>query len=163
MDQNDRLFGHDRDMTSYLLSLCKDLSQEQWDREFDVGHLTLKATWSHTISSTMMWTNSMEGSPIDWSDADWDYEDLVEQHRITYKLFETLARKIIADGRLNETFPDPWNVRRSYGSTIIHVILHNHNHRTEALHILQRLGLPDLPEGDPLEWERFPNVSGDMN
>lgn len=153
MDQNDRLFGHDRDMTSHLLLLCKDLSEEQWNHEYDVGHRTVKATWNHMIGSTMMWTSSMADSPFEWQDTEWGYDDLVKQHRIAYAQFEELARAVIADGRLDETFPDPWNVRRSFGSTILHVTLHNHNHRTEVLHILERLGVQNLPEGDPLEWE----------
>jgi hypothetical protein len=29
-----------------------------------------------------------------------------------------------------------------------------HWHRSEILHMLQRLGLPDLPQGGPRAWER---------
>ena len=28
-------------------------------------------------------------------------------------------------------------------------------HRGEVLHMLQRLGVPDLPDGDPQEWEHL--------
>ena len=51
-------------------------------------------------------------------------------------------------------FLDRWTespTRRTYGATIIQVILHNAQHRSEALHILTRLGLTDLPESDPQE------------
>jgi uncharacterized damage-inducible protein DinB len=36
---------------------------------------------------------------------------------------------------------------------IIHAIQHNAQHRGEVLHMLERLGVPNLPEGNPLEWE----------
>jgi len=154
MDQNDRLFGHDRGMTLHLLSLCKDLTDEQWDREFDIGHRTLRSTWAHTIGAIDFWRSQMEGGPIDdWAPDVVTYEVLVARHREAYDRFESFARQAIADGRLDETFEDHWQVRHSIGATILHVILHNQTHRTDVLHIMQRLGVDDLPEGDPQEWE----------
>lgn len=44
---------------------------------------------------------------------------------------------------------------QSFGATIFQVIHHNAGHRSEVLHILQRLGVPDLPDGDPQEWEHL--------
>ncbi|MCC6705533.1 MAG: hypothetical protein IT334_11690, partial [Thermomicrobiales bacterium] len=38
-------------------------------------------------------------------------------------------------------------------ASILHVIMHGQTHRTEILHMLHRLGIEDLPEGDPQEWE----------
>ena len=56
---------------------------------------------------------------------------------------------------LDDTFADPdaAAVRQTFGGAIVHVVLHNAQHRGEALHLLERLGVPDLPEGNPLEWE----------
>ena len=42
---------------------------------------------------------------------------------------------------------------KSLASTILHVITHNHMHRAELLHILERSGVPGLIEGDVLSWE----------
>ena len=42
---------------------------------------------------------------------------------------------------------------------IAHVLTHNHFHRAELLHMLARLGLPDLPEGDLLSWEQQTRAS----
>jgi uncharacterized damage-inducible protein DinB len=153
MDLNDRLLGHDRDMTFHLLSLCHDLTDEQWDREFDIGHRTLRETFSHMISSTNFWEGCMTGAPEDMEFEDKTLHDLERDHRAVYQRFETFARSVIADGRLDDHFEDVWQVQRSFGATILHVILHNHLHRNDALHILQRLGKENLPEGDPLEWE----------
>ena len=36
---------------------------------------------------------------------------------------------------------------------IAHVITHSMHHRAQALCIIEQLGLTDLPEGDPLDWE----------
>ena len=42
----------------------------------------------------------------------------------------------------------------TYGSAIAHVITHNMHHRAEILHMLGKLNVPDLPEGDVLTWEK---------
>jgi len=41
----------------------------------------------------------------------------------------------------------------TFGGAIVHVVLHNAEHRTEALHILERVGAPDLPEVDHGLWD----------
>ena len=51
-----------------------------------------------------------------------------------------------------ETLDEPPQ-RKTYGGAITHVLIHNAQHRSEILHLLQRLGVPDLPEGDVLSWE----------
>jgi hypothetical protein len=39
------------------------------------------------------------------------------------------------------------------GTPFVHVITHSTHHRAQALYIMEHLGLTDLPEGDPLDWE----------
>jgi uncharacterized damage-inducible protein DinB len=153
MNQNERLIGHDRDMSLHLLSLCKDLSDEAWDRDFDIGHRTLRETWCHMVLSIDFWIGWMTGQPIEWNPQRWSYAEIAEALGTSQRAFESLAWQIIAENRLDETFVDHWDVRHSLGSTILHVILHNHTHRSDVLHMLQRLGVEDLPEGDPQEWE----------
>jgi hypothetical protein len=55
--------------------------------------------------------------------------------------------------RLAETFVDHYGVRKSFGGTILMVIEHNVEHRSEAAHILARLGVPDVPEVDLGVWD----------
>jgi hypothetical protein len=52
-----------------------------------------------------------------------------------------------------ETYIDQWEARKSIGGTILMVLEHNVEHRPEVLHILQRLGLSDLPEVDYGVWD----------
>ncbi len=153
MDQNDRLFGHDRGMTAHYLELCKNLTDEQWDREFDVGLRSIRITFDHINEAVDFWMGWMTGVPNHREAKRKPYEQLVAEHHAGYDRFEAFARGIIADGRLDETFEDHWKVRHSYGASILHVIMHGQTHRTEILHMLHRLGIEDLPEGDPQEWE----------
>jgi uncharacterized damage-inducible protein DinB len=155
MDLTERLFGHDRWMTAALMTLSKDLTDAQLDQEFDIGHQTLRRTFDHIILANASWTGVMEEKRIPWRTRHDSIEVMLQRHASTYDHFEEVARGIIADGRIDETFKDPHDYPQTYGGTILHVILHSAGHRSEALHIMKRLGLTDLPEGDPQEWEHF--------
>jgi uncharacterized damage-inducible protein DinB len=48
---------------------------------------------------------------------------------------------------------------KTYAGTILHVITHDHMHRAEIFHMLQRLGVPGVIEGDVLSWEAMLNSS----
>jgi hypothetical protein len=55
-----------------------------------------------------------------------------------------LARRLRDEGRLDETFSDAYGGEMRNGGGIVHVVLHNEGHRVEIIHILARLGLPDI-------------------
>ena len=68
-----------------------------------------------------------------------------------------LARRVQAEGRLEETFVDPRETnprKRTLGAGIGHVVTHSATHRGHIAAMLERLGVPDVPEGDMLGWER---------
>ncbi len=153
MDLLERTLGHDRWTTERLLTLSQDLSDAQLDREFDVGHRTLRNTFDHMILNVEFWTGLMVAKPIADEPERASVADMRTRHARSHDQFANVARDLVASGRLDETFIDHYSVRRSFGATILHVVLHNAQHRSEGLHILQRLGLTDLPDGDPQEWE----------
>ena len=151
----DALLGHDRDMTIYLMSLSADLSDDELDRAFDIGHRTLRQTFDHMILATDSWTGQMLGSPVPWQPEPASIAAMRERHQAVYARFEATARAIAAEGRQDEVFLDAHGYPQTKGFTVLHVILHNHMHRGEILHMLQRLGVGDLPEGDPQEWAHY--------
>ncbi len=153
MDLLERTLGHDRWTTERLLTLSQDLSDAQLDREFDVGHRTLRNTFDHMILNVEFWTGLMVAKPIADEPERASVADMRTRHARSHDQFANVARDLVASGRLDETFINHYSVRQSFGATILHVVLHNAQHRSEGLHILQRLGLTDLPDGDPQEWE----------
>jgi uncharacterized damage-inducible protein DinB len=155
MDLLDRFLGHDRWTTRRWLSLSRGLTDEQLDQEFDIGHRTLRATFDHMIFNVGVWTALMNGQTIDDERDASSVDALLERHERVYDAFEETTRRLIAEGRLDDTFIDHYDFPQSYGATIVNVIWHNGMHRSEALHIFHRLGVPDLPEGDPQEWEHL--------
>jgi uncharacterized damage-inducible protein DinB len=153
MDLLDRLLEHDRWATDQLLELSRGLTDAQLDEPFDIGHRTLRTTFEHMIINVEFWTGLMTGQPVDGQPDDRSLAGLSDHHERSYATFATLARQLRDEQRLDDTFIDHYDARKSFGGTIIHVVLHNAEHRTEALHILERLGLPEVPEVDPGLWD----------
>ena len=153
MDLLDRQLRHDQWATAQLLELSRGLTDEQLDQPFDIGHQSLRATFEHMIYYVGFWTAYMTGQPVPERSDDHALVALIDHHERTYPIFAALARQLRDEQRLDDTFLDHYGERVTCGATILHVIVHNVQHRAEARHILERLGVPDLPEGDPQEWE----------
>ena len=154
MDLLDRMLGHDRWATALFLEKSRDLTDEQLDQPFDIGQGTLRETLDHMIYVVDSWTRQMAGEPTPPPrEGRPSIAELMERHERNSAFFADVARRMQADGRLDETFVDHYDYSQSIGATIIHVVLHNAQHRAEARHILERLGVEDVWEGDPQEWE----------
>ncbi len=153
MDVLDRLLGHDHWATVQLLELSRILTDEQLDQPFDIGHRTLRATFEHMIFNVEFWTANMAGQPVDAQRNDRSLAAMTERHERSYAAFAALARRVCAEGSLDDTFVDHFGGRMTFGGAVLHVVLHDEGHRIEALHILERLGVPDLPEVDHGLWD----------
>jgi uncharacterized damage-inducible protein DinB len=148
------MLEHDRWATSTMLDVSRDLSDEQLDRSYDIGLGSLRATFGHIIVNVDFWTRLMTGDPIEYEELTRaSIADLIQHHDRTYAAFAALARRLRDEQCLDDIFLDHYEVNKSFGGTILHVVLHNAEHRTEAVHILQRLGLPNVPEVDHGLWD----------
>ncbi len=148
MDLLDRLLGHGHWVTARLLDLSRDLTDAQLDQPFDVGHRTLRATFEHMIINVEFWTALMAERQGDAPRDDRSLAALVDRHEHSHAAFAAFARRVRDERRLDDTFVDYFGGRMMFGGAIVHVVLHDAEHRGEALHILERLGVPDLPEVD---------------
>ena len=159
MELLDLLLDHDHWATKQLLEISGDLVDTQLDQEFDIGHRTLRATFAHMIFNVPFWTAYLAGQPPDGgfsADAQPDDQSppaLIGHHERSYAAFSSIARRLRDEHRLAETYVDHYDVRKSFGGTILMVVEHNAEHRTEVLHILARLHVPDLPEVDLGVWD----------
>lgn len=159
MDLLDRLLGHDERTTGECLRRCRELSPEQMRRRHDIGWGSVQATLMHMIGNVQTWTELMRDGDSPTSRADdpiLDVDGLERLHRSSYAAFSAFAREIRDADCLNErwvdTLDDPPR-EKSFGGAVLHVITHDMHHRAEVLHMLGRLGLANLPEGDLLGWE----------
>lgn len=162
MDLLDRMLGHDRWITRHLLDHCGDLPDDALDRAFDIGHRTLRETFDHLIFATDLWAALMTGQPPDLSPrpaARTTLDALIARHEAASDRIDAAARGVASD--LDGIFLDHHGHRQSHGATILQVMHHNVQHRSEAMHMLQRLGVEVQTDGHPQEWEHLTGRIGD--
>jgi uncharacterized damage-inducible protein DinB len=159
VDLLDRLLAHDEWTTRQLLLLAAPLTDSQWIQPFDIGHITLRTTLEHMISNVETWTALMNGEQN--PDAQPTFEglspaDLLARHQAAMAALTALAHRIRFAGAWDvlwvDILDDPPQ-EKSYGGAILHVITHNMHHRSEVMHMLHRLGVGNVIEGDMLSWE----------
>ncbi len=157
MNMLDRLLGHDQATTEALLRRCLDLSDEQMDRVVDAGWGSLRRTFDHMIRNVEVWTDLMMERPVRPASGEASAQQLLDRLARSYGEFAAFARQIEREGRLDDLWTDVLDeppAQKSYGGAIGHVITHDMHHRAEALHIMHRLGMTDLPEGDLMSWDQ---------
>jgi uncharacterized damage-inducible protein DinB len=161
MDLLDRLLGHDAWTTRTLLLRALVLSDEQLDREFDIGHRSVRATADHLIFNMEVWSALMAGRRPDTgrgsSPEDRTVEGLLSRLAAAESQLASVARSVAErgawDGLWLDVLDDP-PAPKSFGGAIAHVITHGMHHRAQLLHMFGKLGVRDLPEGDVLSWEQ---------
>jgi uncharacterized damage-inducible protein DinB len=156
MKMLERFLGHDLAATRAMLTLCLDLPAEKFDQDIDAGWRTLRKTFNHMISNIETWTDLMMSRPVQQHSGDSPAE-LLARLEASYADFAAFALKMEAENRLDELFTDVLDeppVQKSIGGAIGHLITHSMHHRAEVLHIMHRLGMTDLPEGDLMGWDQ---------
>jgi uncharacterized damage-inducible protein DinB len=162
VDQNDRLLQHDRWMSNLMFDAAAKLDDASLDQDFEIGHRNVRATLDHITVGIEFWTTLMSGESGRWKPQPTDVETMQARQLAAYNEFERLSRQIITENRLDNTFIDPWECPQSMGGTILHVILHSHVHRSELLHMFQRLGFNEFTQGDPQEWEHMAGATAPL-
>lgn len=130
--------------TRQLLLLCRGLTDEQLDREFDIGHRTARATLQHIIFNVEVWSDLIVST-------------LIERLDRAASHLARVARTVSERGGWDERWVDVLDnppAEKTYGGAIAHVITHSMHHRAQLLYMLRRLEVGGLPEGDVLSWER---------
>jgi uncharacterized damage-inducible protein DinB len=156
-DLLDRMLRHDAWTTQRFLEIAESLTDDQLDHAFDIGHKTIRKTFSHLIWNMECWTDLMKGSSIRPRLDERASIGELSSHlqTISCEIYD-FARQVIDQGRENDTFLDHIDSppqRKSFGTTILHVATHSMHHRGQLLFMLRRSGVSNLPEGDALSWE----------
>lgn len=156
MDLLDRWLGHAEWTTRQLLEHGRSLTEAQWHQPFDLGHTTLYQTFDHLIGNVETWTDLMRGRSSPPRTEAQSLEALLARHSAASADFNDLARSLREGHRWDELWLDVLDNpprQKTYGGAVAHVLTHSHIHRGEILHMLNRLGVPNLIEGDVLSWE----------
>ena len=158
MDILDRYLGYEAWTLRHFIARCAELSPKQLYQPFDVGPGSVQATLSHIIANLETWTDLLRERPVRQLGPFQDQvEDYLRRFDAAMADFTDCARTLAAAGRLDATYLDVLDTPpqpKTFGGTVLHVLTHTTVHRWELQHMLQRLGLRDLLEGDALSWEQ---------
>ena len=157
----ERLLRHDAWTTRTLLHASAELPDAALDREFDVGHKTLRRTFAHIVSNMECWCDLMCGRPQRKLNHQGGRQDtivaLAERLDQVGQELLTLGIEVATQHREEEFFvdylSDPHR-KKPLGAGLVHVATHGMHHRAQCIYMLRHLGVQDLIEGDALSWER---------
>ena len=158
MDVLERYLGYEAWTLRHFIERCRELEPAQLQQRFDIGVGSVAATLAHIIGNLETWTDLMLERPVRAViplSASMDV--CLERFEAAMADFAACARMLAATGRLDATYQDVLDnppTAKTFGGTILHVLTHTTVHRWEMQHMLQRLGLADLLEGDVLGWEQ---------
>lgn len=156
MDLLDRLLGHDAWTTRQLLQRCGALSDARLDEEFDIGLRTVRKTFLHIVRNMEVWSDLMAGAPVR-AEGDPSVAGLLARLDRAAGDLARVAYDVAQRGAWDAKFVDPLDrppTEKTFGGGVAHILTHSMHHRAQALHMLRRLGVSGLPEGDVLSWEQ---------
>lgn len=156
MDILDTLLEHNAKTTAKLIEQSRGLTDAQLDQDFDLAHRTVRASLDHIIESMEWWTDLLNAVPQrtfdDLGAHPLSLDGLQKRLDNVAPQLAEISRKLQAEGRLDEQFPprEDWDRPFRNGATIVHVLTHGAHHRSQVIHMLRRLGVPDVIWGDAL-------------
>lgn len=155
MDLLDRFLGHDAWTTRQLLDICSTLSDDKLDRDFDIGHRTLRQTLDHIIHNMETWASLMAGQHVERA-TDQTIVGMIQRLDLAAERLKSVSRRVADSNAWDELWHDHLDdppQQKSFGTAIAHVITHSMHHRAQLLHMLRLTDISDLPEGDVFSWE----------
>lgn len=159
MDMLDRYLGYETWTFRYFIERCRELTPVQLHQPFDIGHGTVHDTISHVIYNIEVWTDLMRERPVrDLPRIAANPDNYLQRFDEAMADFADFAHLLVTEGRLGGTYLDALDTPpkpKNFGATLLHVLTHTTVHRWEIQHMLQRLGLSDLIEGDVLGYEHL--------
>lgn len=151
----DRLLAHDVWATNLLLDICSDLDEKTLDREFDIGHKSIRATLHHVIHNMEVWSLLMSSEPVARNQ-----DQNVGRMKLRLQTAANRLRAIANDVAQRDGWDEEWldtledpPRRKSFGTSMAHIITHSMHHRAQLLYMLRLAGVTPLPEGDLFSWE----------
>ena len=158
MTTEERLLRYNAWATRVLLDRCRSLTPEQFRQRFDIGPGSLHDALRHVISAMRRWTDRLSGrpaaEPIGTSHTPDELLALLDH--VDRELGEVLGA-VARDDRLDELMSVEFTPKRfTRGTALVHVFAHGVHHRAQALNMLRRLGVTDLPELEAWNWGSVP-------
>jgi uncharacterized damage-inducible protein DinB len=157
MTNMERMLRHDAWTTRALLTLAQVLPDADLDRQFDIGHRSLRRTFAHIIGNMECWCDLMSGNPQRSTGSANTIANLTARLDVVAEQLLTLGNRVAEEKKEDDFFTDYLDkppTRKPLGAGLLHVATHGMHHRAQCLFIMRLLGVKNLIEGDALSWEQ---------
>ncbi|GAB5496540.1 MAG: hypothetical protein Phyf2KO_16200 [Phycisphaerales bacterium] len=136
-----------------LLNACAKLTNDQLDREFEMGVGTLRRTLTHIAGAIRGWGDLLAGREQRprLEEESLSIAELRELFEEVTTDFENSARTHPHDGiATGSRGGNSYSFTR--GAVLTHVMTHAMHHRAQCLNMLRHLGVEQLPPNSVVEW-----------
>jgi uncharacterized damage-inducible protein DinB len=158
MTITDRFLQHNAWATRVLLERCRSLTSQQFHERFDIGPGSLHNTLRHVIGAMFRWADRIADRPvresIEKNPQPQTPDELLALLAQAARELEEVVSSVDTEGRHDEMMQAEFGPERfARGTAIVHVLTHGAHHRAQAINMLRRLGMADLPVLDGITWE----------
>lgn len=139
-----------------LFDACSNLSDEDLDREFEMGLGSLRANLIHVIGAIRGWTDLLNRAEEPRFQPKHDPPGpSIDQLRILHDEVMDDFEAATTSGKPSDLFR-PEREGRTYrfsrGGVLAHVTTHSMHHRAQCLNMIRHLGVPEQPESSVFQW-----------
>jgi len=151
----DILLKHDRWATRQILEKCVPLTDEQFNRKFEMGPGSLHDTITHMAAAQRFWGDLLAGreqrprleksgqrTPTELiallDEVASEFDAIAVEHPLEEFVYRVRDGKTYAFTR---------------GAVVTHVATHGMHHRAQCLNMLRHLGISPLPPSSVAEWQ----------
>ena len=150
-----RLHEHRVWMRERLLRACSGLPAESWTRAFEIGRGSLWSTVEHLYAAERVWISALEGDVAVSVEVDLPPADLAGLRSAWEPIDRRWAAFLasLTDEALRapvQRYSAVWNrhYRTYVGDVLLHVATHASYTTAQAMNMLRRLGVAELPGMD---------------
>lgn len=156
------LSGHNAWATGVLIDDAAKLTDEQFQRRFEIGLGSIHATLRHIVGAMLRWADRIGGREVKPSiEKEGRQFPAAELRELLAKATDDLhsvAAEIERERRWNQEMEFVVDGGPTYHFTraaaMMHVLTHGMHHRAQVLNMRRQLGLPALGlDLDVVEWE----------
>ena len=165
MDVLVMMVQHHVGLIGELIDRAGRLDAETLDREIeysvesiDERPLTLRRQLDRMVWQLEMWVAAVDDEPFEFPESGREatLTDIRRRYELAGPRFQSLAERIGAEGRFDETFVDSSTGEQphvyTYGGMFAHVLTFGSVRRVVVLGALDTAGITDLGSGDPMSY-----------
>jgi uncharacterized damage-inducible protein DinB len=166
------LFAYDAWANRQLLATCRTVTQEQFDAALGIGPGSLSATLAHLIGSMFFFADRLnrQGSRPRWDqDAQQTPDTLAPILEQAIQELQTAVTNAFKTHDLTDILNwtdtdieavDPLD-QITYAVALAQIVDHGIHHRTQAMAMLQQLGVEATTDWHPFEWDEATRRTSD--